>query len=627
MKIKLIYILIFFCTTKMGLCQLPYALKDARYIETSYASIELINQKPAEVLFGIYTDENNDIYFTMNNKEWFNKIIKNESYGITVDLVAKEKYSCNISTAENKTLPLGTILKPIYKKELLLQNSSPTENDLYIKIGKVPEALIGKEFEGNLILCNNKNIFYYSNFINIDRADLTLLPMGLFTDSLLQENDKNSSTDTTDFFFYSKKIEIEVPFPKGSSVLSNLFLQKFYDSMNFQKYRVKKMEIRAYASVEGSLQINNNLMKQRADAIVKDLKKYESNLKRVKIITAENWLEFFESIKNSNFQNLQKLDKATIKQKLTEQAYISQLESKLAKQRKAVITYFLEEKTTENKASDNVIVPEFKTAINNNNIIKAKAYQKELVERILDNKLPLEYLKKLEVPKTKEFSAVSNDNEVYKYLLKATTEYEALNNFIALQKQDPTNGKINYNICALRFFVLNHSENKAMMKPLLTEINNLTKQKINPALVKRMLINYNILKAEIDLNNNNYNGKDSAVNAIKILYDAIKMNDEEVFAMAKFYANYSNYEWAEQIISNRIDKINTNEDLVFYYLNLLFYKPENFETEKFQSAILNAINLDKKRWCNFFLPNDKGGASLQLLQYQALKNRYCESCK
>lgn len=42
---------------------------------------DLIDQKPQEVLFGVQINANGDVYFSMNNNEWFNKIIKDDNYG------------------------------------------------------------------------------------------------------------------------------------------------------------------------------------------------------------------------------------------------------------------------------------------------------------------------------------------------------------------------------------------------------------------------------------------------------------------------------------------------------------------------------------------------------------------
>jgi hypothetical protein len=626
--IKKIYLLLFVLLLQMSShAQLSFNLKDSRLENVGLTFTNLINEKPVEVQFGISVDENNDVYFSMTNKEWFNKIIKNDNYGISVDIVSKENFNCGQSKNEFTKLPFGTILAPKYKKELIKQNTSTNENEFTIKIGKLPFNLIGKEIEGNLIFCIGKDICYYTDFVNIDRDELTILPMGLFADTLIKENNEDNTIAKEEFFIYSKKIQIEVPFKKSSSDLSNIYLQKFYDSLNLEKYKIKKIEIRAYASVEGSLQINTNLMKQRADAIVKDLNKYKPIVKRVKITSAENWIDFLNSINNTPYKDFTKYTKEEIKLKLTNKDLQTKLEPLLGNQRKGIIIFYLEEKTKANDIVNNNLLPEFKNAIDKKDAPKAKEYLKELANRILDNQIPSDFIKKIEVPKTKEFSDLQNNNEVYKYLIKATSEYEALNNFLELRKSDPTNGKINYNICALRFFVLQHSDDKSMMKPLLTEINALKNQKIDITLIKRMQINYNILKAEIDLQKNNYVGKDSAVNAIAILYNDIKLNEEEVFSLAKFYSNYSHMDWAENLIKEKVDKIDANEDIVFYYINLLFYKPDVYEKEIFQKAILNAINLNKKRWCNFFLPYDKGGASLQLLKYEALKKRYCESCK
>lgn len=244
-----------------------------------------------------------------------------------------------------------------------------------------------------------------------------------------------------------------------------------------------------------------------------------------------------------------------------------------------------------------------------------------------ERKLPLDYINKLEVPRSKEFSPVLNDREVYKYLLKATTEYEALDNFLTLRQLDPENGRINYNICALRFFTWQYGNDTTVIIPLFKDINALAKQGIDTSLIKRMLINYYILKSEDQNRVYNYDGKDSSLNCIHELYEGLTLNDEDIYSLAKYYAFYAHSDWAEEIIEPRIDKVDISEDLVFYYINLQFYHPMIYGSDDFNKAVLNGINLNRQRFCNFFLPNDKGGASMQLLMYEELKGMYCAECK
>lgn len=306
---------------------------------------------------------------------------------------------------------------------------------------------------------------------------------------------------------------------------------------------------------------------------------------------------------------------------------LAQLEPMLSRHRKAVITLYLDSKTAEAQLQDSSLAAVFSKAVAVADTVKSRIIQKEIVERILDNKLPVEYLSRLEVPQTKAFASLLNDREVYRYLLKTTSEYEALQNLQALQKTDPQNAHIAYNICALKFFMWQYGGDTLQQYKLLKEIQALYKKGIPRTLVKRMEVNYHILKCEENMRVYNYDGKDSSLQVIHDSYQELNLQDADIFSLAKYFSCYSRYDWAEEIITPRADQLDVSEDLVFYYVNLQFYNPSNFETEEFRKAMLNAINLNNTRFCNFFLPNDRGGAGMQLLRYDELKTTYCESCR
>ncbi len=609
-----------------GLCQVPYNLIDNRQHKYCEPCQQVIHEKPPEVLFGININANGDIYFSMANKQWFDKLFKSNSYGITTDLVSKDRYTCDKMPAKMISLPMGTMIQPVYKKDLVKNQEELSQGDIYVKIGTVPKNLKNKQLEANLVILNGNFICYYSNFVNIDRSVWQLLPMGLFTDSLLDGNLTNSKTDG-DFFTYTKKIQLQIPFSKGSTVFNDDYMRGLSDSLDLLNYKIQKIEVRAYSSVEGPEKINMDLMNRRADAMIKALEKTQPGLHRIKILTAENWLEFFKEIEGTEFDNFRELSKLQIKQKLSDATVAKKIEPLLSKERKVLTTIYLDSKSPGMNLSESSILSEFQKAITEKDVQKARAIQKALVSEIIDKKLPLEYMGKLEVPASKEFSPLLNDREVYKYLLKATTEYEALEAFLSLKKIDPDNGRINYNICVLRFFMWQYGGDTLSKQSLMNEIKALSNQGINATLVKRMLINYHILKCEDQMRVFDYAGKDSSLNFIHTMYEGLKVNDEDIYSLAKYYAFYAHQEWAEEIIEPRIDKVDVSEDLVFYYVNLLFFQPSSYDSDEFYKAALNAINLNKKRFCDFFLPNDKGGASMQLLEYEEIKKLYCEECK
>jgi hypothetical protein len=161
---------------------------------------------------------------------------------------------------------------------------------------------------------------------------------------------------------------------------------------------------------------------------------------------------------------------------------------------------------------------------------------------------------------------------------------------------------------------------------LLRDINSLTAQGIHNNLVKRMLINYHILQCEDYMRKFDYKGKDQSLAFIRNNYGALALTDEDIFSLSKYFSFYSHHEWAEELIRTRIDKIDVSEDLIFYFVNLGFYHTDRYGEENYQKAILNAINLNRERFCKFFLPHDMGGAGMQLLEHAELKKFYCESC-
>jgi hypothetical protein len=623
--LKPIFLFLFLIFTALFIrAQNPHNLIDGisedRYCTACQNTIE---EKPKEVLFGININENGDVFFSMANEDWFNRIFA-AANGITIDIVPKTNYRCDLPFKEREGLFKGYVLPPLYK-----QNFKPNRTDIgdgvMIKIGRLPANLIGKEVEGNLVILNGNYVCYYQNFINIARSNWNLLPMGLYTDTLLNTS-SSFTTGRSDFFTYSQKLQTVVLFPKNKSTYNEADIKPLYDSLGLKNYTVKKIEIRAYSSVEGPTKINRQLMQNRANAMLRALKKYGASVERSKIVSAENWLEFLADIKGTKYSYFNELPKAEIKQKLTDAAVASALEPYLSKHRKAIVTVYVEAKSKYSGFSESNIQTEFEQSVKNKEVDKARILLKEIVDRITDNKLPETYLNELEVPMEQIFVPLLGDKEVYKYLLLQTSEYEALEMFKQLKALDPNNGKVQYNICALSLFAWQSGDNSVKIDQLLPDIQLLPKMGVDSSLMNRMLVNYHILLSSYYMSKGKYDLKDSSVFYIRDAYLDLKLTDDDVYSLAKYFAYYSQFSWAETIVKGRVDQLDVSEDLVFYFINLMFYHTYMYETEDLKKAMLNAINLNPKRFCNFFTSNDRGGASMQLLDEEVFRKLYCETC-
>jgi hypothetical protein len=320
------------------------------------------------------------------------------------------------------------------------------------------------------------------------------------------------------------------------------------------------------------------------------------------------------------------LSRAEIKVRLLDTLFADSLEPILAKERKAILTLYYGPKTGSEEVKNQELLTSFAGAIREKKINQARTMQKEIFERIADQRLPESYLDKLEIPQAKAFWELLNDRVIYKYRLNLSDESDALEAFRKIRMLDPANGKINYNICALTIFQWHASGQSTNLQQLLADINRLAEQGINRSLIRRMLVNYHILLSVDLLRKYKYEEKDQSVLFIKENYETLPLTDEDRYSLAKYFTFYSQDQWAVDLIARRIDQLDVSEDLVFYYVNLGFFKPDNYRGEKFSRALLNAATLNKERFCRFFNPINKGGASMQLLEEGLFRKLYCENC-
>ena len=611
---------------------LPVAAQTVKLVDGRNESFcretkQLIETKPRDVLYGVHINAQGDVNFSMNNRAWFDKIFKNPQDGITVDLVLKDRYACKSTNYASHTLPKGRFMQPVFLNGLRKGIVDNGLDQIEIKIGMVPPELRGRlrDLEGNLVILKDGVICYYTFLVNIDRALWDLLPLGLHTDTVIN-TDKLLDTTVKEKILYTRKILVTVPFAKSKATFNKADLKPLYDSLHLTDFRIKKIDIRAYSSVEGSEQANHQLQQARARSMIQALQQYQTAGIKKDMIVAENWVEFNRDVQQTTFASYASLTREGVKAKLTDKTVAAQLEPVLAKHRKAVVTIYLDKKNGMETVAGENLASQFKTALAQNQVYKASLIQEEVYSRIADSRLPSSFADKLEIPQEKEFSILLSNRETYRYTLGLTDEWEALENFQLLFKLDSSNGRIRYNICALNFKFWQYDT--AFLKPaqFLQDINALKRFQIDNALVQRMLINYHIITCEHSRYRRDYATRDRSLQFIISSYEQLPLSDVEVFSLAKYLSHNAHRNEAEKLVAKRVVSIDVNEDLLFYYLNLQFYKAVDDYKVTYKSEIENAISLNKARFCRFFNSINYGGASFQLLGNKSLWELHCEHC-
>jgi hypothetical protein len=582
--------------------------------------LQAFQNKPKESSFTIKRD-GNQLFFQTNDDRFIKTLFKRPKDGIAVDIVSKDRYACE--TVAQRSQIKGKLLPPVYAGDIK-RKLRPSDNNSYrIPVGKVPTSMMDQDLEFNILFLNNNALCQYYTIYNLESYPWDLLDMGVYLDSLTFKNQKITTTNEQAVTRY-KTLRFVIPFEKNKSVYEAADIKPLYDSLRLTDFNIKTIDIKAYASVEGSEQRNMELQQERASTIASSLQSFQSENIETSITTSENWVEFLPDIKRTPYAAFAQLSKRQIKEKLVGKT-AKDLEPILSQHRKAVVTLQLDKKDYYKNKSVEDLITLFNTSIKTDNVEEALIIQNSLFEKIKNDNSP-ELLKQLQVPKQKKYLAVLNKNSTYKYLMDVRQTLIVYNELQQLIKLDPDNPKLHYNAMVMEFGLWRNNALKKQDAQFKKDINALKKYNIDRSLIDRMMVNYHIIRAEKQMRQRNYNEKDKSVLNILSTYKQLDLTDADYLSLAQFLTYYSQTSEAVDLLKPRASEITIDEDLLFYYLNLTLINPQFTKSASYRTIMLNAISQNQERFCKLFDPSLEGGVTFQLLEDTYLKTTYCENC-
>jgi len=450
--------------------------------------------------------------------------------------------------------------------------------------------------------------------------------MGMYLDSLTYKTKIGTSIEKEGYTLKFKTLKFRVPFEKNKYEYSNEDIKPMYDSLRLTDFNIKKIQIKAYSSVEGNLERNIELQEKRAKSIVKALQSFQKPTIVTNVESSENWVEFYEDIKNTDYSGLAGLNKDQIKNKLVGK-FSSDLEKYLKNHRKAVITLELEKKDKFKEISPQALLELFNEAIKNSELEKAVEIQNSIFEKLKKEEISPDFLSNMHIPNQVKFTGILNKNAVIKYLIDEAYLLIAYKELQRIEKIAPKDPKIKYNLVAMKFRFWYHNVQPIDENQFQREINNLKNFGIKKQLIDRMFINFHIVRAKDRMSKRDYQSKDISVRYIYNNYKKIPLTDFDKLSLGQFLTYYSNNTYAIDLLKDRVKQIDVDEDLLFYYINLTIVNKDLTGTSDYRTMLLNAVNMNKERFCKLFNSNSNGGVTFQLLENSYLRGVYCENCE
>lgn len=627
MYLRILLVISFCVFNFIAFAQNTYNIKDpGEAIATKCAiCLQTLKLMPPEVQMGISITEKHEVYFLITDPVWFGKLFRTSADGIAVDIVSKDQYVCG---GKNKTetswASKGTLLEPMYLPKMKA-NAMTLPNGYYaVKLGMLPPNLWGKELEANMLVIQNYNLCQYKTFYQLPTFGWGLLDMGLYLNKLVFNSDKDSSKTLYQRVF-QKEFKFVVPFQKGKYEYSAADVKPIFDSINLNEYDIKTITIRAYSSIEGPKDVNIDLQEKRAQSIVSALQGYQKTTIKMDIQASENWVEFLQDVKNTKYAAFATLTKDEIKAKLTDKTIAADLEPILKKHRKAILYIELDKKNPYLNTASEQLVKQFNTSITEKNVQRAMEIQTVLYDR-LRSEAAENYAKQLEIPKKTEYNVLLNNKGLFNFLVDMDA-MAALKQFQELSKLFPNEGRFRYNICVLKFQLWLEGTLTTKPEDFKIEIYGLSKYGIPTTLINRMLVNYNIIRGDQYMQLKDYVNKDKCLTSIQSIYKNLSMTDADMVSLAQYFSYYAKYDWATALLKPKINNIDVDEELLFYYINLTVSDRDYTDKPEYRTIMLNAININQKRYCAAFNSIENGGITFQLLDDAYLQKTYCENCE
>ncbi len=302
---------------KLSKPKLPYGLKEYSY-----------NKKDKSSINGFHKLDIHQGHLTGHIKS-AKKIFKGRRSGICQEFIPISDYdsnSVNYSMTPNRRNGMfelnGIVSKPIYRKELLkysrkngrreyyiynkwIRIKKPTKEFLYpLKSNSSEEEYILFLIKSKQLVTNRTYMMVPSQFFTVPFPNLDFVAdfKTIDTKPIVK---LNSRYDT---------LYLKVFYPVSVTEITNNRQEEIISELDSIKGEIVDIKALAYSSIEGNLEMNNEIAKERMSKFIELVKpKLNKYNFEYQTITGEQWDLFNRQIKNTTLSHLSKLSKEEIR--------------------------------------------------------------------------------------------------------------------------------------------------------------------------------------------------------------------------------------------------------------------------------------------------------------------------
>jgi uncharacterized protein YkwD len=610
-----------YTTKKFGLK--PYDFKTCRKTKRYFPDI-------VDLQKGLSINENGEIIFEFNDLRRFKRLIRGKKDGLAVDIVQKSQYeNCKAPNIVDYTrVNRGVMTKPMYSKKIYKKNTAPEEGKrkrvtkLQVVLGEFPEELKPEDVEMNLLILQGKTACHnIPPSFAIDAGYEYRQKIDLMPDTIVPQGVPAYKPEAT-----QNQFSFKIPFERNKYDYKIEDIQPVIKTLNEPDFIINKVHIAAYSSIEGSVQANEKLQKQRSESIINALKEQQNESLIDSVTTAANWEDFKKDVIGTEYEKMASMTLEQAIQHIRTNGLAKKLEPILNKHRYANVTVWVTYDVAGNKEQAYVL-SQFNKAVKSGDLALALSIQKYMIEQLAAGNYDKMSVDGMEIPEGKEYAGL-NMNKIcmrkMAYNDVIDEEYDA--EITNLRSLDQENQYIYHN--------------KIYCDVLLTDLTNEYDREDLQGEID-FLYDFSLPKKNVDLLNVEMQYrlmdefKDSVgydhpivIKSLERIKDIIvfdEVNWQNSLKLASVFLNHGDYDYAFKLLDPFIDNEVVFPELLFTYISLCSKVDHKYHSNKFVMALEKAREADPQRFCEMF--KGKNAFPHQVFANDKVKQMHCESCK
>lgn len=570
--------------------------------------------------------EDNQVFIELNNAKPLQKLLRNKTDGLALDILQKEQYACGLekNIIDYNRINRGVMTKPYKMKKIFKKNVADISKNSHAfkaKVADLPENIELNNSEINLMIVQDGSVCtsVQKSFIHPIKGTYKNV-VKILADTVMINSrfGYHPVPDSADLTFI-------VPFKGNKSDYNKEDIEPFLEALEQPDFTILNMQIVAYSSIEGSDSVNRNLQRRRAESIVKALKSRQVDTMSTSIVTDYNWDDFVADIQTTKYRKYANMSVERVQDSIKKNDLAKELEPMLQKHRYARINMRIVYDIKGKNERPFVLRKFHEYAIDSADRITALSIQKFIMKRILEGAYTKDVLDEMRIPDTPDFAGLVMNDLWIRHKLGMMKMPELRERILALAAIAPQNEYIAFNDLLMR---IDYPEGlfKDNSATLQQGIEKLYYTPLRKETIDRLNIRLQLkIIDEVDSLTHVRATKVACVQRIKQIVDIKTETMENSLKLAELFLYNKDYMLTLKILEPWVGST-TNMQLLLTYVSLCSLSENMMHTVAFETAMNRIRLIEPETYCKLLNSNSEEGFSLRVFENENIKHDYCKYC-